>query len=588
MTLPFAGLLLIIHIPSFFPYRSLLMDGLLLAWGIISGWVWLTMDNPRLAWSRADICLFLLVLYATFNSIWLSHLQNSYLGFWVWIWVIYVLVRVTTAYAPEYNRRIWLCLLGMGLFQMGIALLQLFNVLPNLQSAFALGGTLGNPGALGGYLSTLLPAAFAFWFLHDSVTTPSLRYVGGTFMATALCVLPATMARGAWVAGFVSIGWLLQQRYNGWQVFSSWFRHTTQRWVKVGLAGGLMAVLLIALFYFKAPSAWGRLFIWQTTLRAWADALWWGVGAGHFDSVYNSYQARFFALHSPLHPNALVADYVASAYNEYLELGLQLGVVGLVLLLIFLFFTWYDAKGNERFSTERWAEMSCLIAVLVLALTSYPWKTEPTALNLAIMLGLLGGKKPLYVIKPSRWAFRFAGLAAVGILACIGVMRWHYHQARESYRLALGYTMNGSFSQAITLYQRSLSSLGQDGEFLFYYASALTRAQSHTSGIAVMHQAQQWRGDPNLFILMGSVYESTHQFRAAEWAYTRAANGVPSRFYPRYCLLKLYQQTHQREKMVAIAQLLLQIPEKIPSQAVQEMKDEAKAILYPMSKRVKK
>lgn len=53
----------------------------------------------------------------------------------------------------------------------------------------------------------------------------------------------------------------------------------------------------------------------------------------------------------------------------------------------------------------------------------------------------------------------------------------------------------------------------------------------------------------------------------------------PSRFYTKYLLAKLYDETGQREKAILTANALLQMQIKVPSTAVDEIKEEMQNII---------
>jgi hypothetical protein len=54
---------------------------------------------------------------------------------------------------------------------------------------------------------------------------------------------------------------------------------------------------------------------------------------------------------------------------------------------------------------------------------------------------------------------------------------------------------------------------------------------------------------------------------------------VPSRFYPKYLLAKLYDETGQHEKAVTVAKELLSKEIKIESTAVKEIQEEMRKII---------
>ena len=59
----------------------------------------------------------------------------------------------------------------------------------------------------------------------------------------------------------------------------------------------------------------------------------------------------------------------------------------------------------------------------------------------------------------------------------------------------------------------------------------------------------------------------------------KASHMIPSRFYPKYLLVKLYDETGQHEKAIATAREIMNKKEKIPSTAIEEIKGEIKVLL---------
>ena len=65
----------------------------------------------------------------------------------------------------------------------------------------------------------------------------------------------------------------------------------------------------------------------------------------------------------------------------------------------------------------------------------------------------------------------------------------------------------------------------------------------------------------------------------AEKAYLHAWQMIPSRFYPKYLLAKLYDETGQKDKAVKVAQELLNKNVKIDSRAIEKIKQEMRTIV---------
>ena len=75
-----------------------------------------------------------------------------------------------------------------------------------------------------------------------------------------------------------------------------------------------------------SASVQSRTAIWARTIEAVGEHLPWGSGLGTFERVYRQHED----------PAAVNAEYVNHAHNDYLELALELGLPGVVLMLLFL------------------------------------------------------------------------------------------------------------------------------------------------------------------------------------------------------------------------------------------------------------
>ena len=69
-----------------------------------------------------------------------------------------------------------------------------------------------------------------------------------------------------------------------------------------------------------------------------------------------------------------------------------------------------------------------------------------------------------------------------------------------------------------------------------------------------------------------------------EKAYRHAWHIIPSRFYPLYLLAKLYDESNRPEKAIQTARQVLDKEVKIPSTAVNQIRQEMKGIIEENAK----
>lgn len=92
-------------------------------------------------------------------------------------------------------------------------------------------------------------------------------------------------------------------------------------------------------------------------------------------------------------------------------------------------------------------------------------------------------------------------------------------------------------------------------------------------------QAENYYKDEFSFIALGDVYKELNLTQKAEIQYQMAADMVPHKFYPLYLLAKLYNETGQHEKAVALARQIFEKEVKVPSKDIKEIKEEMKEMI---------
>lgn len=132
----------------------------------------------------------------------------------------------------------------------------------------------------------------------------------------------------------------------------------------------------------SANSVQSRSDILATTSHAIGDFMPFGSGLGSFQSVYPLYER----------PDQVTITFVVHAHNDYAELILELGVAGIVLILLFLAWwcgavwrVWRTAEANPFARAAAIASA----AVLVHSLVDFPLRTEAVATLFGMCLALL-------------------------------------------------------------------------------------------------------------------------------------------------------------------------------------------------------
>lgn len=122
--------------------------------------------------------------------------------------------------------------------------------------------------------------------------------------------------------------------------------------------------------------------IWSHSARALADHGLVGTGIGTFPKLYPQYED----------PATIERTYINHAHNDYLEIALEAGIPGVILMLLFL--VWWGARAFAIWRSAEAAEMAraaCIAsaAILLHSLVDYPLRTTAIATSMAMALALM-------------------------------------------------------------------------------------------------------------------------------------------------------------------------------------------------------
>ncbi|MGQ0559949.1 MAG: O-antigen ligase family protein, partial [Sphingosinicella sp.] len=125
-----------------------------------------------------------------------------------------------------------------------------------------------------------------------------------------------------------------------------------------------------------------RFTAFKTTLRATGDFLPLGSGIATFPDIYRRYED----------PQAIDRFYMNHAHSDYLELALETGVPGMILILLFLL--WWGGRTLAVWRTEEaspFARAASIASAAILAhsLVDYPLRTAAIGALFAACCGLM-------------------------------------------------------------------------------------------------------------------------------------------------------------------------------------------------------
>lgn len=266
-------------------------------------------------------------------------------------------------------------------------ILQAVQILPSLNPLFSFTGSFSNTGPLAIFCATSL---CIFSFKLSAHERQRLFFILATTSLVVLILI--TRSRTA-IMGLVIIG------------STSFFlnaRKTTLRHGRVYLSFIFLtffSALLWGLFKYKELSSYTRVLSAKISYLYISDYLFFGSGYDTFRQINSFYQIEYFSTTAATSLEKQIARTVSYAFNDFIQLTCETGIIGLAMFLMLIFayiFTFKNGKIQFR--------SLCLAVAIILisALTSYPFEVSSIWWMFVVSLALSSSSRPFLVIELTR------------------------------------------------------------------------------------------------------------------------------------------------------------------------------------------
>lgn len=461
---------------------------------------------------------------------------------------------------------------------------------------FGVTGTFFNPGPYSGYLAIIFAAAFGYIALRYKYASNlfarfknlkglsfrrvlwALCFVAATVTAvTILVILPSTMSRAALVAVVASVAAiLLSERRMIFPHAIDYIRKHKKKCITIGMA----LVLLLGggaygIYAVKKDSADGRLLMWKISVKVVLDNPLTGVGPGYFRGAYGDTQAEYFCSVERSETEKKIAGSPEYGFNEYLQIGVETGMLGLVLFLVLVVTAFW------RLFRNRSSYAFGLIALLVFAFFSYPFSILPLKVLLVLFLGAAGSQRT------GRRLAKSGEMALVGIILAAGMVvalllikpfEDRIGAVKEWRACRQWYSME-YYSYVLEDYPELFPLMKENPAFLFEYGRSLHMEREYQESLNILYLATSQSADPMIYNVIGNNHKMLNEYDLAAKAYSKAHYMVPHRVYPFYLQAKMYAEIGDAENAVYYSRRVLDMTPKIESPATREMRQEMEELL---------
>ena len=447
-----------------------------------------------------------------------------------------------------------------------LGIMQLLGIIVSHNSMCPMTGDFANSGPYGGFLAVCIAVVFAAaWRWRDSVNLYDriLFWLSSVSGCLGIVVLPASMSRTGFVALLVSaVAFALIDTES-----KSYFK--SHKWLILSVVA-VAFVVGAGAFCLKKDSALGRFHIWEMELRAIADKPLTGHGFGKALGAYGDAQAEYFETEERGQERVRIAGCPEYAFNEYLRMGMEFGILGLLLsvaVIVFGALALFRAKSSLAFGLVAWGTF---------ALASYPLAVWQLRLLLGVFLGAAVGLN-MKVGKRTRLI-----LASTFIVIATGLMLiWLPENRQRKYaegkwleerRFTNFGIFDGMADRLAILYPQ----LRRNFRYLYDYGYALHKECRYEESNVILREGALISSDPMFYNIIGKNHEALGDYELAERNYIHAHNMVPSRLYPYILLMEMKERQGNTEQALAYARKALSLPVNERNMSMRDLHERAR------------
>lgn len=335
---------------------------------------------------------------------------------------------------------------------------------------------------------------------------------------------------------------------------------------------GLCIAAGVGLYFLKSGSADGRMVINYVGMYAIADNPIFGNGVGSFFHKFAE-TTQVLAL-SATKIELDSVDVLEYAFNDWLRLVVELGIVGFLLAASIVVHTLRELWKNSLplFLT--------LLTILIFSFFSYPMALLPYRIVTIIIISFAASQSRPLSSCPQN-SGKTAVVTIVIFLAVASVCAIKISCIKQLVKAEEDYDMMKGIHDTVLIKDYApLQPLLEDNRlFLFDYGQILAEAGRYNDSNHILRQGAVISNDPMFLILQGNNFRDMGAYSKAKEMYLKAWHTMPNRIYPLYRLMQLHLQTGEESKALYYAGKIVVFKEKIPSPAVTDIKRKAHEII---------
>lgn len=433
-----------------------------------------------------------------------------------------------------------------------------------------------NTGENANYYASILP--FIFSFLFEKKKKISAKIFFGLVLVTffaCIYVLLTCHARIAVVSTILGIGLIIFKVSRFHSIFSKKVNTVYRKLLLILIITTIIFCSGKVLYNRNPSSVQGRFLIYEVSLQMIKSNPFFGHGLESFKGKYNIYQSDYIRTHNLSLSKKQLAGDNYFAFNELIDVFIEFGVVGLIIVILIIYVLISSLKSNQKSHYQNMSigVFGSLLSILVSAFFSYPLHTFSILINLVFFTAIIsGGLESKFSINLGKTKVIFVYVIVLFLVFVFSVEEYKRIIALNNWERAAHIALVGNFNDASVFYAKANEELFNDGNFLYNFGAESYKAGFQQQSLLLLKKASLFTSNSNLYVYLGNNYEAIKDFKNAEFCYNTAEFIYPSKFLPKFQLLLLYQDFGLKKQAIYKAKEIEKYPVKIPSVIIDNYK----------------
>lgn len=348
------------------------------------------------------------------------------------------------------------------------------------------------------------------------------------------------------------------------------------KWSRKKLCYIFLSFIVFIIFlagFVKTDSSRGRILIYKLSWGILKDSFPVGVGANNFDVFYGCRQMNYFKSGNFTNKEFLLADNIKHVYNDYLEIIVEHGMLGVLGIIISLLIIWILILRALKISksSNTLLNFACVQIIAIATASFFTFVLYRAHWQCLMLVSVL------VVIYFNNFGY----LRLVFLISCLLSLLLCFHHYgkfilnRSEYEqadVALHLYKAGYFEEANEIYKAIYPVLSDENDIAFHFTNSLLGAGAFQEAEILLKELILKDNNSNNLDLLANCYVKLKQIVPAEQTYLKAIYRAPNRFMSRYNLFMLYIEQNECLKAIDLGKKTLAMPVKVQSGMVDQYK----------------